>query len=269
MENVVLVTGSSTGIGLETVKLFQSKNWKVAATMRKPEDHTELQRIADVETFRLDVTDPDSVKTAFEAAIAKFGRIDVVVNNAGYGLLGAFEAATPDQVGQQFDTNVFGVMNVCREAIPYFREQKRGTIINVTSMAGRTSFPYSSLYNASKFAVEGFTESLIYELEPFNIRVKLIEPGPIKTDFYSRSQQITKQEGLTVYDRAVERFMDFMNKGGTDAPDGSIVAEAIYDAATDGSGKLRYPVNTKGLLFLRSALPFSMYRYITKKVFLR
>lgn len=269
MENVVLITGSSTGIGLETVKLFQSKNWKVAATMRRPEEHADLQRIADVETFCLDVTEPDSIKAAFAAAIAKFGRIDVVVNNAGYGLLGAFEAATPEQVREQFDTNVFGVMNVCRETIPYFREQKRGMIINVTSMAGRTAFPYSSLYNATKFAVEGFTESLTYELEPFNVRMKLIEPGPIKTDFYGRSQQITRKEGLTVYDRAVDRFMDFMNKGGADAPDGSMVAEAIYDAATDGSGKLRYPVNTKGLLFMRSALPFSMYRFITKKVFLR
>lgn len=269
MENVVLVTGSSSGIGLETVKLFQSKNWKVAATMRTPEKHADLQRIADVETFRLDVTDPDSIKVAFASAIEKFGRIDVVVNNAGFGLLGAFEAATPEQVREQFETNVFGVMNVCREAIPYFREQKRGTIINITSMAGRTAFPYSSLYNATKFAVEGFTESLQYELEPFNVRVKLIEPGPIKTDFYGRSQQVTKKDGLTVYDRSVDRFMDFMNKGGNEAPDGSIVAEAIYDAGTDASAKLRYPVNTKGLLFLRSVLPFGTYRFITKKVFLR
>lgn len=269
MENVVLVTGSSTGIGRETVKLFQSKNWKVAATMRRPEENADLQRIADVETFRLDVTEADSITAAFAGAIAKFGRIDVVVNNAGYGLLGAFETATPEQIREQFDTNVFGLMNVCREAIPYFREQKRGTIINVTSMAGRTAFPFSSLYNATKFAVEGFSESLIYELEPFGVRLKLIEPGPIKTDFYGRSQQITKKEGLTVYDHAVDKFMDFMNKGGHDAPDGSIVAEAIYDAATDGSGKLRYPVNTKGLLQMRSLLPFPMFRYITKKIFLR
>lgn len=269
MENVVLVTGSSTGIGLETVKLFQSKNWKVAATMRKPEDHTDLQRIADVETFRLDVTEPDSINAAISAAIEKFGRIDVVVNNAGYGLLGPFEAATPEEVRAQFDTNVFGVMNVCREIIPYFREQNRGTIINVTSMAGRTAFPFSSLYNATKFAIEGFTESLIYELEPFNVRMKLIEPGPIKTDFYGRSQTVAKKEGLTIYDHRVAPFMAFMNKGGTEAPDGSVVAEAIWDAATDGSSKLRYPVNTKGLLFARSIMPFSLFRFATKKIFLR
>jgi NAD(P)-dependent dehydrogenase (short-subunit alcohol dehydrogenase family) len=269
MENVVLVTGSSSGIGLETVKLFQSKNWKVAATMRKPEDHAELQRIADVETFPLDVTDADSIKAAIAGAIEMFGRIDAVVNNAGYGLLGPFESATQEQIERQFHTNVFGLFNVCREIIPYFREQKRGTIVNITSLGGRVAFPFSSLYNATKFAVEGFSESLQYELEPFKIRVKLIEPGPIKTDFYSRSQEVARKEGLTIYDHRLEPFMEFMNKGGMEAPDGSAVAQVIYDAVTDGSGKLRYPINTKGLLALRRFLPQSIYTAITKKIFLK
>src|SRR5690349_7180587 len=127
MENVVLVTGASSGIGLETVKLFQSKNWKVAATMRSPKKNEDLQKIADVETFRLDVRDVESIKAAIAGAIEKFGRIDAVVNNAGYGLLGPFEAASHEQIKHQFDTNLFGLFNVCREIIPYFREQKRGT----------------------------------------------------------------------------------------------------------------------------------------------
>jgi NAD(P)-dependent dehydrogenase (short-subunit alcohol dehydrogenase family) len=269
MEKVVLITGASSGIGKETAKLFQAKNWKVAATMRSPESSEDLQRIADIETFRLDVTDADSIKAAISGALEKFGRIDAVVNNAGYGLLGAFEAASPEQVERQFQTNVFGVFNVCREIIPYFREQKRGTIVNITSMAGRVAFPFSSLYNATKFAIEGFTESLQYELEPFNIRVKLIEPGPIKTDFYSRSQEVARKEGLHVYDHRLDPFMDFMNKGGSDAPDGSVVAQVIYDAVTDDSAKLRYPINTKGLLTFRRILPFGMYRFLTKKIFLK
>ncbi len=269
MDKVIFITGASSGIGLETARLFQSKNWKVAATMRSPEKSPDLQKIADVETFRLDVTDVDSIKSAIAGALEKFGRIDAVVNNAGYGLLGPFEAATHQQIESQFETNLFGLFNVCREIIPYFREQKRGTIVNISSLGGRVAFPFSSLYNATKFAVEGFTESLQYELEPFKIRVKLIEPGPIKTDFYSRSQDVARKEGLSVYDHRLEPFLEFMDKGGQDAPDGSAVAQVIYDAVTDDSGKLRYPINTKGLLGLRRFLPARIYTAISKKIFLR
>lgn len=269
MEKVVLITGASSGIGRETAKLFQSKNWKVAATMRSPEKAEDLQRIVDLETFTLDVTDPPSIKNAIEGTLEKFGRIDAVVNNAGYGLLGPFEAATHEQIERQFNTNVFGLMNVCREIIPYFRKEKRGVIVNLSSLGGRIAFPFSSLYNATKWAVEGFSESLQYELEPFNIRVKLIEPGPIKTDFYSRSQVIAKKDDLTIYDHRLEPFLEFMDRGGNNAPDGSAVAQVIYDAVTDENRKLRYPINTKGLLFVRSILPHALFRFVTKKVFLK
>ena len=269
MEKVVLITGASSGIGLETAKLFQVKDWRVAATMRSPESSEDLRRIADIETFRVDVTDPDSIRSAIAGTLEKFGRIDAVVNNAGYGLLGPFEAASAEQIERQFRTNVFGVFNVRREVIPYFREQKRGTIVNITSVGGRVGLPFSSLYSATKFAIEGFTESLRYELEPFKIRVKLIEPGPIKTDFYGRSQDVARREGLHVYDHRLEPFLEFMNKSGADAPDGSVVAQTIYDAVTDDSAKLRYPVNTKGLLALRGILPHGMYTFLTKRIFLK
>jgi NAD(P)-dependent dehydrogenase (short-subunit alcohol dehydrogenase family) len=269
MDNVILITGASSGIGLETAKLFQSKNWKVAATMRSPEKADDLQRIADVETFRLDVTDVESIRAAISGVIEKFGRIDAVVNNAGYGLLGPFEAASPEQIERQFQTNLFGLFNVCREIIPHFREHKRGTIVNISSLGGRVAFPFSSLYNATKFAVEGFSESLQYELEPFKIRVKLIEPGPIKTDFYNRSQEVAHKEGLTVYDHRLEPFVEFMNKGGIDAPDGSAVAQVVYEAVTDGTSKLRYPINTKGLLGLRRSVPDRMFFFAVRKIFLK
>jgi short-subunit dehydrogenase len=264
MEKVILVTGASSGIGKETVKLFQSKNWRVAATMRTPENSKDLQKIADVETFRLDVTDVESIKTAIDETLEKFGRIDAVVNNAGYGLVGAFEAATPDQIEKQFQTNVFGLMNVCREILPYFRKQKRGMIINVASVGGRVTFPLYSLYHATKWAVEGFSESLHYELEKFNIRIKVIEPGPIKTDFYDRSQDLTQKDGLTAYDDFVEKVMPNMEKAGEVAPDGSVVAQTIYEAATDGSKKLRYGVNTKGILHARRFLPDSLFFKVIK-----
>lgn len=269
MDRVVLITGASTGIGLHTAKLFQAKSWKVAATMRSPEKAIDLQKIVDIECIRLDVTDPESIRTAIAATLEKFGRIDAVINNAGYGLIGAFEAATAEQIERQFETNVLGLMNVCREILPYFREQKRGTIVNIASVGGRITFPVYSLYHSTKWAVEGFSESLQYEIAEFNIRVKIIEPGPIKTDFYSRSQDVTKKEGLTAYDAFVSRAIANMQKAGEEAPDGEVVAQTIYEAVTDGSKKLRYGVNTKGILTLRRLLPERLFFAIIKKIILK
>jgi NADP-dependent 3-hydroxy acid dehydrogenase YdfG len=264
MSKVILITGASSGIGRETAKLFQTKDWKVAATMRSPEKADDLQRIADIECLRLDVTDVESIKQAIQTTIEKFGGIDAVVNNAGYALAGAIEAATPEQIEKQFQTNVFGLMNVCREILPIFRKQKRGTIVNVASVGGRITFPLYSLYHATKWAVEGFSESLQYEVEQFNIRIKIIEPGPIKTDFYDRSQDLTRKEGLTAYDYFADRVMPNMQKAGEEAPDGLIVAETIYEAVTDGTKKLRYGVNTKGILAARKFLPDGLFSRLIK-----
>lgn len=269
MNKVIFITGASSGIGKETAKLFQAKNWKVAATMREPEKAEDLQKIADLELFRLDVTDVDSVKTAIGGALEKFGRIDAIVNNAGYGLGGAFEAASQAQIEKQFQTNVFGLMNVCREILPYFREQKRGIIVNVASIGGRVTFPFYSLYNSTKWAVEGFSECLQYELEQFNIRVKIIEPGPIKTDFYNRSQDVAKKEGLTAYDYMFEKASANMQNAGANAPEPSVVAETIYEAVTDNSKKLRYGVNTKGLLTARKLLPDGLFSKVIKSVLMK
>ena len=269
MNKVILITGSSSGIGKETAKLFQTKNWKVAATMRAPEKAADLQRIADVEWFRLDVTDVDSIKSAISQTLERFGRIDAVVNNAGYGLVGAFEAATEEQIEKQFQTNVFGLMNVCREILPVFRERKKGVIVNVASVGGRITFPLYSLYHATKWAVEGFSESLQYEVKQFGIKIKIIEPGPIKTDFYDRSQDLTRKEGLTEYDALIERAMPNMQRAGEDAPGGAVVAETIYKAVTDDSWKLRYPVNTKGILTARKLLPDKLFFGVVRKAILK
>jgi len=265
MEKVILVTGASSGIGLETAKLFQSKNWKVAATMRSMEKAEELQRIVDVECFELDVTEPESIRTAISGALEKFGRIDAIVNNAGYGLVGTFETATEDQIKRQFNTNVFGLMNVCREILPYFRKQRRGIIVNIASVGGRVTFPLYSLYHGTKWAVEGFSESLQYELRDFNIRVKLVEPGPIKTDFYDRSMDITKKEGIDAYDEYVGRLLPKMRDAGKNAPDGSLVAEVIYNAVTDGSWKMRYSANSRMLLTLRKLLPDALFFWVVRQ----
>ncbi|MGB7207484.1 MAG: SDR family oxidoreductase [Pyrinomonadaceae bacterium] len=269
MDKVILITGASSGIGKETAKLFQTKNWKVAATMRSPETAEDLQKIVDLECIRLDVTDPDSIRTAIDRTLEVFGRIDAVVNNAGYALFGPFEAASPEQIERQYETNVLGLMNVCREILPYFRERKKGTIVNIASVGGRMTFPFYSLYNSTKWAVEGFSESLQYEVEQFNIRIKLIEPGPIKTDFYDRSEDVARKDGLTAYDYVMDKAAVNMHKAGAEAPDGSVVAKTIYDAVTDDSRKLRYSVNTKGILAARKVLPDSLFFALIRNVILR
>ncbi|MCL2318378.1 MAG: SDR family oxidoreductase, partial [Methanomassiliicoccaceae archaeon] len=180
----VMITGSSSGIGKETARIFQKKGWNVIATMRDPNAEEELHTLENVKVVKCDVTDLDSISSAVKEGIAAFGKIDVLVNNAGYYAIGPFEAATHEQIEKQFDTNLLGVINMTKEVLPYLREQRSGTIVNVSSIAGMVTFPLHSLYNSTKWGVEGFSEALRYELRPFNIRVKIIEPGVIKTDFY-------------------------------------------------------------------------------------
>lgn len=253
----LLITGASAGIGRATARYFAQNGWNVAATMRRPEAETELGQLPNVNLFRLDVTDAASIQQAIADARAAFGGIDVVVNNAGYGAVGVFEAATPEQIRRQFDTNVFGVMNVIREILPHFREKRDGTIINVTSMGGLLTFPIYSVYHATKWAVEGFSESLQFELKPFNIRVKTIEPGAIKTEFYERSQDLFQKEGLTAYDDYQRVTFANSQKEGENAPGPEVVAKRIFQAANDRSFRLRYPVGNQApvLLALRRLLP--------------
>lgn len=257
MSKTVLITGSSSGIGKTTAAWFQAMGWKVAATMRKPELETELNQLENVTCIPLDVLDSKSIDRAIQETITTFGSIDVVVNNAGYGLIGPFEATSDEQIRKQFDTNVYGLMNVTRAILPHFRERKSGTIINVASAGGRMTWPLYSLYHGTKWAVEGYSESLQYELRPFNIRVKIIEPGAIQTDFYGRSMEVGQQKGLDVYEEYVNRVVPNLQQAGADAPGPEMVAEVIYKAATDNSWKLRYTAGRGAgyILFLRRIIP--------------
>ncbi|MEE3716625.1 SDR family oxidoreductase [Tumidithrix elongata RA019] len=264
----VLITGASTGIGKATALEFQQRGWNVVATMRSPEKNTELANLSHVLCLRLDVTDLDSIQQAVETTIERFGAIDVLVNNAGYGLVGVFEASERSQIERQFATNVFGLMDVTRAVLPHFRERKQGAIVNVASIGGRLTFPLYSLYHSTKFAVEGFSEALQYELKPFQIRVKLIEPGAIKTDFYSRSADIMSRPGLTAYDRFIAKVLPKTEKAGMDGSSPESVAQVIYKASTDGSWKLRYPAgkNAGMLLFLRKLLPDAAFSAFIRRV---
>lgn len=268
MQKTVLITGSSSGIGKASVKYFAQKGWNVAATMRDPSKEKELNTLENVKLFTLDVTNSESIQKAIAGAFECFGGIDVIVNNAGYGGVGIFEAAQKEQIQRQFDTNIFGVMNVIREILPYFRKRKEGCIINISSIAGFVTFPIYSIYNASKFALEGFTEALQYELRPFNIRVKNIEPGAIKTDFYARSQDLFKKEGLTDYDNYAQIAFANTQKVGNDAPGPDVVVKKIYQAATDTTYRLRFPagIQAKAVLIARKILPFNWFKAIVKLV---
>ena len=267
MNKTVLITGASSGIGRTTARLFISKGWNVVVTLRRPDLEREFETSDTVLVTKLDVTDPAGIQAALEQAVGRFSKIDVVVNNAGYGLLGAFEAAEESQIRQQFETNVFGLLNVTQACLPLFRAQKGGTFVNVASMIGKLTLPFFSLYAATKWSVEGFSEALAYEVAPFNIRVKVVEPGTIKSDFYTRSLQVTRKEGLRDYDEHFARVISNIRKRGERGAPTSRVADTIYRAATDTSGRFRYVPDTtaKFLLTLNYLLPLDVFRRIIKQ----
>lgn len=268
MKKTVLITGTSSGIGKATVIYFAEKGWNVAATMRTPHKETELNKLPNVRLYALDVTDETSIKTAIDSAIADFGDIDVIVNNAGYGAVGIFEKATPEQIQKQFDTNVFGVMNVTRQILPHFRQKRSGTIINVTSMGGLITFPIYSVYHGTKWAIEGWSEALSYELKPLGIKVKTIEPGAIRTDFYDRSQDLFQNAAITDYDNYERVTLDNSQEAGETAPGPKVVAKEIFNAATEANFSIHHPVGGQAplLLLLRRILPLSWFMGIVRSV---
>jgi NAD(P)-dependent dehydrogenase (short-subunit alcohol dehydrogenase family) len=237
----ILITGASSGIGRAAVFKFQAEGWNVAATMRSPEKETELQKLSNVTIFALDVTDLNSINAAVAGTLDKFKGLDVLLNNAGYGLAGPLEAADAAQIERQFATNVYGPVFTTQACLPHFRAQASGLVINVSSIGGRLVLPFNSLYNGTKFAIEGISESLALELSPYGIRVKIIEPGGVKTDFAGRSLELTKKDGLNVYESIQRTMAVFMSPDRAIAySEASDIADVIYTAATDGTTQLRY-----------------------------
>jgi NAD(P)-dependent dehydrogenase (short-subunit alcohol dehydrogenase family) len=240
MTNTILITGASSGIGRATAKLFQVKGWNVIATMRDPDKETELAALERTLVTRLDVQDIDSISSAVNAGISRFGRIDALLNNAGYGAYGPLEATPLEKIRRQFDTNVIGLMATTQAVLPYFRKQGAGVILNVSSIGGRMTFPLGTLYNGSKFAVEGLSEALHYELAPLGVRVKIIEPGRVKTDFGGRSFDFSNDASLTEYQALVQAFVRALGPGSGEGSSPEAVAEVVFTAATDGADQLRY-----------------------------
>lgn len=236
----ILITGTSTGIGRAIAKHFASNGWSVVATMRNTCDAGDLRR-NNILILPLDVLERDSIDKSVAEAVNAFGRLDVVVNNAGFAVIGALEAVTSSQIQEQFAVNVFGTIAVTQAVLPQFRAQKSGMIVNISSIVGRFAYPLGAIYDASKFAVEGFSEAIRFELEAIGAKIKIIEPGIIASDFGSRSMQFSHDPSLTNYQPLVDAMGAMAAKFAEIAEPAEIVAEVVWQAVTDGSDTLRYP----------------------------
>jgi NAD(P)-dependent dehydrogenase (short-subunit alcohol dehydrogenase family) len=244
----VLITGCSSGYGLETARHFHAQGWNVIATMRTPREDV-LPRSERVRVLTLDVTKPESIAAAIDAS----GPVDVLVNNAGIGVVGVFEATPMATVREVFETNTFGVMAMTQAVLPQFRSRKSGVVVNVTSSVTLAPMPLAAAYTASKMAIEGFTGSLAHEVVAFNVRVKLVEPG------YAPTTRFASNGGSRMTGPFPDAYAAFTKPimasfaQVTNVTRESDVAEAVYGAANDTSGQLRFPAGPDAVALARSA----------------
>lgn len=247
MTQTAFITGCSSGIGRETALHFQREGWNVVATMRRPEAAGELGSLDRVCVLPLDVTDSASITAAVAAALERFGSIDVLVNNAGYGAYGPLEVTPREKMQRQLETNVIGLLETTKAVLPHFRSRKSGTIVNISSAGGRSAGPMGALYYASKFAVEGLSESLCFELAAIGVRVKVVEPGLVATDFNSRSIDISNNPVIDEYQPVIRAMVSGASSvtgesgGETYRATPDVTAADIFAAATDTSERLRFP----------------------------
>jgi len=261
---VALITGTSTGIGRATVDRFARGGWRVAATMRNPAA-SDLVGSPDLQLIALDVNDEASIAAGVAATVAAFGRIDALVNNAGYAQQGAVEALPMSALRRQFETNVFGLMSMTQHCLPHLRAT-RGSVINIASIGGRMAFPFGAAYHGTKWAVEGMSEAMRFELRRHGVRVRIIEPGGIKTDFGSRSISWAEHPE---YEPEMSGFRDLFARFEGRLPGPEPVADAIFEAATSQGGRLRWTVKP-GLFFrLHQILPDPVWRRLVHAILAR
>jgi NAD(P)-dependent dehydrogenase (short-subunit alcohol dehydrogenase family) len=272
-QKVAIVTGSSSGIGYATSLLLARNGFYTYASVHDINKSASLQTIADSEKLplkpiQLEVTDDSSVNDAVHKIVSEKGRIDVLVNNAGYGLFGAFEDLSMDEIKAQFETNFFGVIRVTQQVIPIMRTQRNGSrgggiIVNVGSINGQIAFPVLSAYSATKFAIEGLSESIAYELEPFGIKVILIQPGPIRSNFMKVSLLPKRAlDPRSPYSELVQKFYDKTNSQHDDAISPEEVAKTIFHAISIEKPEFRYVVGNYALSLLeaRNNTPYSEFQ---------
>jgi NAD(P)-dependent dehydrogenase (short-subunit alcohol dehydrogenase family) len=262
MSKTVLITGCSSGFGKATAKLFSEKGWNVIATMRNPDKETELNLLPNVLLQALDVTKEETISKAIQNGIEKFGGIDTLINNAGYGLIGPIEGASIEQIQKQIATNLTGAILCVKAILPHFRANKSGHIINITSMGARITFPFYSLYHATKWGLDGFSEGLSYELKQFGIKIKIVEPGSVYTDFYDRSPEVSLNKDTTAYEDVFQKIQaNYLKRAKQKISTPEQIAKTIWRATNDQSERLRYPAgkDAKTLLLLRKLLPERLF----------
>lgn len=259
----IFITGTSSGLGKSSAIFFAQNGWNVAATMRSPEKEKELIYYENIKLFKLDVTNPHEVTNAVNDAIDTFGKIDVVLNNAGVGTYGALELINRTDINKALDVNVRGVTNVIMEFLPHFRQNSNGMFINISSVMGRSAaLPLGSVYNMTKFALEGLIEGLYVELKPFNIDLRLVEPGGFYSEFVNNTS-FAKGGTITAYDKITkiveQQMMESTRKADTKKRD--VIVKAIFKIATGRNKKFRTVVgnDAKMILRLRKILPIRMF----------
>lgn len=245
----VLITGTSTGIGHAAAELFAKSGWTVFAGSRNPDE----LRFANEKILptKIEVNEPASVAHCFEEIRGRGVQLDCVINNAGYGLLLPFEDTTLEEAQTMFRCNVFGLMEVCRRAAKHMRDNRSGTIINVSSVIGQVGAPFYTVYAASKFAVEGFSESLYHEMKPFDVHVKIVEPGATRSEFHNTAYDIGDREITPEYRDIYEKKKQTHDRSAASYTPAIEVAKVLYSAATDGSWRLRYPVGRQTRVTIR------------------
>jgi len=259
-KKVAIITGSSSGIGYATALLLARNRFYTYASMRNIKKSVDILEIANrerlpLQVIQLDVNDDTSIRNLIEKVISEKERIDVLVNNAGYGLVGAFEDLSIEEIKSQFETNFFGVIRLTQQVLPIMRKQKLGTIVNVSSGAGRIGFPGMSAYVSSKFALEGLSESMSYELEPFGIKIVIIEPGVIRTNFKKNavmSKKSLDDSYISPYSSIIQKMDASITSIIEHATPPEQVAKAILHAVTYNNPELRFPVGNDIIMMLET-----------------
>jgi NAD(P)-dependent dehydrogenase (short-subunit alcohol dehydrogenase family) len=261
----IFMTGTSSGLGKAAVKLFAGRGWRVIATMRYPEKETELTQLDKVILLPLEVTNPGQIKDTVEKSIAL--GVDVVFNNAGFGLGGPLESYTDEQMVKQINTNLLGVIRVTQAFVPYFRVKKSGLFLTTTSIGGLITFPFYSVYCASKWGIEGFCESLSFELNQFGIGVKTISPGGINSSFRSSTDRAQNDAYRELFDKVTTAFINGETLTIASAPEQ--IAEVVYEAATDGKNQLRYQAGKDAIAYVtrRREVGAEVFRKELKELF--